>query len=259
MRSLLTFAALATMLTGVASAQSRAETSSGQPTLSIGGGMIIKPDYSGADTYDSMAIPVISASKELTPGNTVYLRGLQAGLDHEVNSQLTVGALVNYRFERDSSDSEQLTGMADVDGAIELGPKVRYQLTPQIGLEGTALFDISDAHEGFTARAGADYTMPLSEVTMLTFAAGMNYGSEDYTRTYYGVPAANAISGRPAYSPDAGITNLDAGVSLRHALTDNWSLTGRVGADYLMGDAADSPLVEQEFQPTLMLGAAYRF
>ena len=34
---------------------------------------------------------------------------------------------------------------------------------------------------------------------------------------------------------------------------------GGVGADYLMGDAADSPLVKEELQPKVMLGIAYSF
>ena len=259
MRTLIAATLLATTIVGAASAESVEQTSAGKPSVSIGGGVMVKPEYSGADTYDTTGIPVISAKKEITPGNTIYLQGFQAGVDHSFDDRLTVGAVLSYRGERDSSDSSRLTGMDDIDAAFEVGPKVRYQLTPQIGLVGTALFDVSDAHDGYTARGGADYLLPLSEMTILTLAAGLNYGSDDFNNTYYGVPAAKAIAGRPAYTADAGFTNVDASVAVVHTLTRHWSLTGRVGADYLIGDSADSPLVDAELQPSLILGATYKF
>src|SRR5690606_21888628 len=106
-----TFAMLALLAatTAAANAQHRTQTSAGKPSLTIGAGMVFKPEYSGADTYDSTPIPMISASKEITPGNTIYLRGLEAGLSHAFNEKFSAGAVVNYRFERDSSDSSMLS------------------------------------------------------------------------------------------------------------------------------------------------------
>ncbi len=258
MRTYATLALLAAT-TVAAHAQDRVQTSADKPTVTIGAGMVFKPDYSGADTYDSTPLPMISASKEITPGNTIYLRGLEAGLSHAFNEQFSAGVVANYRFKRDSSDSEMLSGMQDIDGAIEFGPKVRSQATQQLGFEGKVLFDVSDAHDGYLARAGADYAIPLGQVTMLKLDGGVTYGSDDYNNTYYGVTAAQARPGRPGYQPDAGLASIDAGATLRHAFTNNWSVSARVGADYLLADVADSPLVEQEFQPSAMLGIAYTF
>ncbi len=254
----LSLALAATVLTaGAAHAQSYAQTA--EPALTIGVGAAYAPEYSGADDYEATAIPLINAKTEITPGNTLYFKGLTAGLDHQVDERLSVGLMGTYRGERDSSDSDTLRGMDDVDGAFEIGPKVRFQATEQLGLEANVLFDTLDAHDGFTARAGADYAMPLSEVTMLTVSGGMNYGSEDYVQTYYGVPTNRATATRAAYSPDAGLTHFDANIGVRHSFTQNWSLMGGIGADYLIGDAADSPLVKEELQPKVMLGLAYSF
>lgn len=234
-------------------------SSSDMPSITIGGGVMVRPDYSGADTYKTSVLPALVVQKEITPGNTAYFKGLTAGLDHVVNTQLTVGAMADYRFGRDSSDSNRLSGMDDIDGAIEIGPKVRYQLTPQIGLVGTALFDISDAYNGYTARAGADYVLPLDKLTMLTVAGGLNYGSSNYNNTYYGVKSFQARPDRQAYSPGSGFTNFDASVGVRRLITKHWSVQGRLGADYLISDVSDSPLVEENFQPNLFLGVAYTF
>ncbi len=240
-----------------AHAQSYAQTE--KPMFTLGAGVVVAPEYSGSDSYDTYALPLISFEREISPGNTVYLKGLNAGLDHALDERLSVGLMASYRFDRESDDSTSLAGMRDVDAAIEIGPKVRLQATPQLGFEATMLVDTANSHNGFTGRAGADYAMPLSEVTMLTFSGGVNYGSEDFVETYYGVTAAEARVGRPAYSPDAGFTHLDAGVGVRHSFTPNWSVQGRLAADYLLGDTADSPLVKDEFQPKLMLGLAYSF
>ncbi|RYG59523.1 MAG: MipA/OmpV family protein [Alphaproteobacteria bacterium] len=259
MRTLAVLSLLAATATAAHAQDSRTQTGANRPSVSIGAGMMIKPDYSGADTYETLPLPMITASKEITPGNTLYLRGLEAGLDHAFDEQLTVGLVARYGFERDSSDSSRLTGMDDIDAAIEFGPKIRYQATQQLGLEAKVLFDVSDAHDGYTARIGADYALPLSAVTSLKLDGGLKYGSDDYNNTYYGVTASEARPGRPAYQPDAGIGSVEAGVTLRHALTNRWSVQGRVGAEYLLSDVADSPLVDEELQPSAMFGVAYTF
>lgn len=258
---ILSLALAATTLAGVmatsAHAQSYAQTA--ESPLTLGVGMSYAPDYSGSEDYEAKVLPLVNAKTEITPGNTLYVKGVSAGLDHMIDERLTVGLMAQYRFERDSSDNAVLSGMKDIDWGIDMGPKVRFQATPQLGFEANMLFDVTDTHDGFTGRVGTDYAMPLSEVTLLTLAGGVNYGSDDYVTTYYGVPAAQAAAGRPAYSPDAGITHLDVNVGVRHSLTPNWSLMGGVGADYLVGDVADSPLVKQELQPKVMLGLAYSF
>lgn len=260
MKSILAAAVLATAVTAVhAEEYDDTQTAANKPSVTIGAGVMYKPEYSGADSYEATPIPVISASKQITPADTLYLRGFAAGLDHAVTEQLTVGAQARYRFERDSSDSSNLSGMPDIDGAVEVGPKVRYQIDKQLGLEATALFDVSDAHDGYTVRAGADYVIPMGQVTYLTLAGGVNYGSEDFNNTYYGVTPGQATAKRPAYSVDSGLTSFDASVGLRHSISRHWSVQGKLGAEYLTSDVADSPLVEEELQPSLMLGVAYTF
>jgi outer membrane scaffolding protein for murein synthesis (MipA/OmpV family) len=88
---------------------------------------------------------------------------------------------------------------------------------------------------------------------------GATYGSKKLNNTYFGVPSGAARADRPAYLPGAGWQSVNAGVAATYALTERWSLRGGLSADYLLGDVADSPLVEESFQPTVMLGALYRF
>ena len=69
----------------------------------------------------------------------------------------------------------------------------------------------------------------------------------------------SARSGYAAYSPQGGI--YAAGVSLegRYAVTDSLAVVGEVEYSKLVGDAADSPFVEDTSQPALRLGIVHRF
>jgi outer membrane scaffolding protein for murein synthesis (MipA/OmpV family) len=65
--------------------------------------------------------------------------------------------------------------------------------------------------------------------------------------SFYGVNAAQAVaSGLARYAPDAGFKDVSAGSTASIDLTERWTLllTGRY--THLIGDAADSPIVESE-------------
>ena len=60
-------------------------------------------------------------------------------------------------------------------------------------------------------------------------------------------PAADsARSGLNTYSADAGIKDAGLGVTLTYKFTDNWDVTGLANYTRLLGDAADSPVVDDE-------------
>jgi outer membrane protein len=65
-----------------------------------------------------------------------------------------------------------------------------------------------------------------------------------------------------AYRPDSGVKDASLGGSLRHALGPRWSLITFARVGYLLGDAADSPIVRdrgERLQPSVGLVLAYGF
>jgi outer membrane protein len=251
-----TFAALPAMAQNDAS---NIPPSAGSDTeIEVGGGAIISPRYPGSGALEVRPIPLINARTGVGTGGTLYLRGTEAGYDQLISDRVSVGVVGNYRFERDD-DAAELSGMQDVDGAFEVGPKVRAQVTPNWGVEAKALADVSGAHDGYTARLGTDYRTKLTDRVDSFATVGLNYGSEDFNNAYYGVRPGEARPGRPAYSPDGGISHVDAMVGGSYALNPCWKLKAGVGADVLVGDVADSPLVEREIQPKMLVGLSYTF
>ena len=60
----------------------------------------------------------------------------------------------------------------------------------------------------------------------------------------WGSAAQSARSGMRQYQAEGGFKDAGISLDLNYNLTDNWGLTGQVGYKRLLGDAADSPLVE---------------
>ena len=44
-----------------------------------------------------------------------------------------------------------------------------------------------------------------------------------------------------------------------YMLTKNWLVRGEAGVGFLTGDAADSPIVEEKFQPSASIFVGYKF
>lgn len=231
----------------------------GEREVSVGAGVAVGPRYPGSGGLSMTPLPMIHYRQGIAPDQEVYVRGLGGGYAYQVSDRVSLGVEASYVPERDTDDDLELQGMEKVDATIEAGPKVRFQATPALGIEASLKADLLGANDGYHSRIGADWKQPVAPKTMLMAGAGVNYGSRNYNESYYGVMTSEARAGRPAYDADAGWSHVDMHVGAAYALTEKISLTGRVGGDYLLDKVADSPIVEQRFQPKAMLGAMYKF
>lgn len=229
-----------------------------EPNLMLGAALQMQPKYPGAGALTSHLVPVIKGSKEITPGNIVYVQGATAGLNHTFTDRLSLGVFGHYRDDRTPKDAET-AGLDKIDGTVEVGPKLRYQFTPQWGAEAALAIDAGDASNGYAARLGTDYTLPVAQATWLTATAGLNYGSKQFNNAYYGVKPSQGTPARPATSPGAGFNGVDVGVGATQGLSPHLRLVGRAGAKILTGDVANSPVTRANIQPQLSVGLAYAF
>lgn len=79
-------------------------------------------------------------------------------------------------------------------------------------------------------------------------------------QTYYGVNASqSAASGFTRYDAGAGIYAWSTNLDWTHKLTQRWSVVAGAGVTQLMGDAADSPIVQRKTSPTGSLKVTYSF
>ena len=66
-------------------------------------------------------------------------------------------------------------------------------------------------------------------------------------------------SGLPASAPGGGLNEAAITFEARYAINDTTAVLGEVRYGKLIGDAGDSPVVQEEYQPSLRLGVTRRF
>ena len=78
--------------------------------------------------------------------------------------------------------------------------------------------------------------------------------------SYFGVTAAqSARSGLKQYEAGAGLKRFDIEASVTYMASEHWMIQGQAGVGFLTGDAKDSPIVQEEVQPSAMLLVGYKF
>ncbi len=234
--------------------------------IKVGGMGFVAPKYEGSDEYRVLgapfAYPVFSNADSNTlagrvaPGNGIDDlrfrvfdgRGFEAGL------------LGGYAFGRDQDDGPLLGGLGDVDGGFIVGGYAGFRTGP-------VLFDVSYHRivSGDTSgyfRLGATVQKRVSANLELRSRVGVTYADNDYMQDYFGVTArqsARSVAGLAVYDAEAGFKDIFVDLGLTYDIDRHWSVLAGVGYKRLIGDAADSPVIETEDQFFGRFGLTYRF
>ena len=210
----------------------------------VGLGIGLAPDYEGSD--DMKAVPLLQARFNFANGMNLGLFGNTLRFDMCPDTTWNVGPMLRYRAERNDVDNDKIDRMETVDAAIEAGAFLNYNIENWVVLFSAAT-DVSNAHDGSVLDFGVGYRQPLSTQTLLTIFAKGSYASEDYMETYFGVDRGDAVrSGLPTYDADAEFKDVALGGLLQYNIDDRWGVLGLLQYTKLLGDAADSPLVDDE-------------
>jgi outer membrane scaffolding protein for murein synthesis (MipA/OmpV family) len=229
-------------------------------TLSVGAGIMVKPRYAGSSGVKIVPIPMLNASYSLAESQRLYWQGLEAGYAYQATENFEIGLAAGIDMGRDTQDDDKLYGLAEVDKTLELGPVLTYKWNENWKLQAQTKTDITgNGHNGSVARAKVGYSTMLGRGFILGANAGVTMASADYMESYFDVPASAARADRPSYDANAGLHSLNLGANMVYPVAGKWSVLANVGADYLVGDAADSPLVQQNLQPRVLVGLSYRF
>ncbi|BBK43992.1 MltA-interacting MipA family protein [Allostella vacuolata] len=210
----------------------------------LGAGALYQPEYEGSDEYTVLPLPMLMVSYR----DLVFLRGPMLGANaftwQGAAGRLQVGPLLRYQLGRYDDDSDDLRGMGDIDGSVELGGFITYGLGPWSA--GVAAFrDVSGSHEGLTAKLSAGNRLSLGPRLLLRSEISTTWADDNYTETFFGVTRTqSARSGLRQYRPDGGFKDAGITLDLDYSLSERWGITGRVAYKRMLGDAADSPLVK---------------
>lgn len=206
--------------------------------LTLGAGLAVKPEYFGSDEYG--VGPAFSFRL-----NYLDLGPLNFGsLDRDPASGIGLRGSFRYVGERDAADYPELAGLEDVDATVELGLGLGYR-SRSFDAFADLRYGIG-GHESIVGELGADYKIHPSDRLTVSLGPRVLLGSDDYAATYFGISAAEAaVSDYTAYTADGGLVSAGVELGARYELSDVWGLEGAVTYDRFVGDAADSPIVEQ--------------
>jgi outer membrane protein len=222
--------------------------------LVIGAGALYAPEYEGSADFKVSPIPAVS----VTYGDWLAID--PSGLSITVFDQggLSLAATVGYEVGRDQDDSDLLKGLGDIDFAATVGAAAAYNWN---ALKIYAEIDQTiEGSESLVGKFGAEYGMQLNDKVMLSAGMSGTLANKKHMQSYFGVTGTqSASSGLQEYKAEAGLKRLDFTVSAIYVANENWFVRGEAGMGILMGDAADSPIVERKTQPSIMTFVGYKF
>jgi outer membrane protein len=211
---------------------------------SLGLGVGMAPDYEGSSDYQG--VPMLYGRYSYGDGKYLSLQGTQLRWNL-LSEKIQFGPLLQYRPERDDVDNNQVDKMKKVDAAFEAGLFVTGKFGPwALNLDFAA--DVSGKYDGYLVTLGGAYQTEISEDLKMTFNVYTTYADGNYMEEYFQVDASNKGSSTlPNYSSDSGeFKDVGLKVVTVYDLNDSWSIMGNLGYKKLVGDASDSPLVDDE-------------
>jgi len=262
------FALLTLLVTGSTLAQAADPLFSPQPLqnasgwiVTVKGNLRVGPSYPGSDEFSVIGYPSFSIRRA---GTVERFSAPDDGLSFSFleESAFRFGVVGRFQGGRYLQDDRRLFGLEKIDWAVEPGVFVEYW--PLEFLRARAEIRRGfNGHEGFVADLGLDAVQRFGAFT-LSVGPRLSLGDSEFARTYFGVtPAEAALNGQvAAYRPSGGITSVGATGAVSYDWSPQWSTTAFVTYKHLVGDAADSPIVQRfgsEHQVGLGLTVSYSF
>ena len=181
------------------------------------------------------------------------LRNVTLGQGGDEKQGFSLIPSLNYIGKRDAGDFDDLDGMKDISRAYEVGLKLSYVSGPFTSY--THVRQGFGGHHGIVGEIGTRYRQDVNERFTFWAGAELKGGDSKFTDTYFGVSDAESVSsGYRAYNPGGGFYEANVNVEARYMLNENWAVLGRATYGRLLGDAADSPLVQDKNQPEISVG-----
>ena len=207
--------------------------------FTLGGGLATAPAYFGSDEYTAGPTGSVSLG---------YLRagGLSFGaLEGGETRGFSIGGAFRTLPERRAADYPELAGLNDIDAAYELGLSAGWT-EETWSLFGSLRYGLG-GHESLVATIGSDAILRPTDRLTLRAGPRMDIGSSGFNQTYFGVTAAEAgASAFPAYDAGGGLYSVGIELEAEYDVSPAWSVAAGLGYDRLVGDAALSPIVQDE-------------
>lgn len=251
---------IALLSTGAFAADIGPSQQKGEPEsdwkIELGAGAMFGPKYEGSNNYTVIPYPKVSVDYQ----DGLVFMGVFDGIgSYPIRGQdYKVGASIGFDFGRaEDDDEDNLRGMGDIDSSVNVNLMGEYDFGP--AKVSTKLTKGDDSY-GMTVEADIGTMLPITENIMVMGKVGTKWADEDHMNSYFGVSAAQATRSRNLrFTAESGFKTVSFSLGAFYNVSENWDVMVMVNGDQLIGDAADSPLSKQDFQPTALIGTSYKF
>lgn len=218
--------------------------------FSVSAGAVVAPHYLGDDEYQVSAFPNVTVRYK----DLLFASIDGVGINAINTNGFRAGPIAKYNFGRDDDgsnplglvdDTNDLVGLGDVDGTVELGGFIEYTIK-----QFTAKLEVRQGiggHEGLIGKAELKYGDTFTALGMPIFYSlgpEVAFADANYNSAFFDVNAAqSAASGLPTFNAGAGLNSVGLHGTIVMPVTEKISVIGFAGYDRLMGDVADSSLV----------------
>lgn len=216
-------------------------------TVGLGAG--VAPDYEGSDDYEAVPLWNLVAKDLYHPDTYVRIFGPRLRSNFLADNNFRLGVAGQYVKKRSDVENDRVDDLRSTDDGVMLGALIGYDFKlpgkQVLGIEFEPRWDVKDNIGGlFTGRV--TYTTPLAGGSWIfNVSAETTYASGDYMSEFYSINAADsARSGLNTYDADADFKDVALGATLTYKFTNHWNVTGLATYTRLVGDAADSPVVD---------------
>ncbi len=244
------------------------EKNKGNWEVTVGAAVLHEAISPGVNQYESQVLPYLDISYK----DRLFLNvrhGLGAYLvkqdDKETGlfEDLTLGIAIDYDEGRDPADFDKrpaLKGLKKIDSTFE-GKIFAEAEISFIEFDFAISQDLSgDGHDGWHAELSANLDFPITDRFTLMMGPSIRYASEEYQQAYYGIDATESLAtGFSEYKAGTGLESASFGVQGRYAISKHWSILGLAQYETVLGDAKDSPFVENDNQMVTGLAVAFTF
>jgi outer membrane scaffolding protein for murein synthesis (MipA/OmpV family) len=221
----------------------------------IGAGVITQPNYEGAKRYEVLPSGIV----DIRYKNFAFASdGEGIGVNLLQGTTYRAGIAMSYDLGRGNTDDPRLRTLPTIGITPEVKLFAEYFFLPFV-LTGNVRQAIV-GYQGLVADFGAYVPIPLTTDLYLFAGPTVTFGNGKYMKAYFGVTPDQAENSplRP-YAPKGGIKDTGFGLSAAYLLTDNWVIVANSAYERLLGEAGNSPIVENKSQFVANLNLVYHF
>ena len=211
--------------------------------LEFGFGPGFAPDYEGSEDYEVVPLPYALA--QWASGQYVHLLGNKLKGNLLEGDMWSLGPMLEYISSRADVDNNRVDDMQNVDASVMLGVFGGVKIdrwTASIEMRQDVVDD-----NGFLLTLNGGYDLPINDQLKLGFGLSTTYADGDYMNTYFSVDRGDARrSGLKEEDAESGFKDVGLDISADYNFYENWSVLGLLKYTRLVGDAEDSPVVDDE-------------